>query len=186
MGRGHDDTDHPAMMSSPRVLPAPMVQVHESCQASNMGRCHDDVDHPAMMSLPKVLLVLADPAPKGDQFPAAPLQKMTSPNCAHGESQQNTSYIAKQDKTPCVTICNPTFYASEHERKFGVTLVNHGAKGSLAGKVHVEEGIDKHQVSDIPTLRASDVFSRTNNGREVIVSTALLLPICQPYQHSHW
>ena len=96
---------------------------------------------------------------------------MMSPNCAHGESQQNTSYIAKQDKTPCVTICNPTFYASEHERKFGVTLVNHGAKGSLAVKVHVEEGIDKHQVSDIPTLRASDMFSRTNNGREVIVST---------------
>jgi hypothetical protein len=121
---------------------------------------------------PKVLLVLADPAPKGDQFPAAPLQKMTSPNCAHGEYQQNTSYIAKQDKTPCVTVCNPTIYVSEHERKFGVTLVNHGAKGSLAGKVHVEEGIDKHQVSDIPTLRASDVFSRTNNGREVIVCTA--------------
>ena len=157
-----------------------MVQVHESCPASNMGRCHDDVDHPAMMYYPKVLLVLADPAPKGDQFPAAPLQKMMSPNCAHGESQQNTSYIAKQDKTPCVTICNPTFYASEHERKFGETLVNHGAKGSLAGtNVHVEEGLDKHQVSDIPTLRASDVFSRTNNGCEVIVSTAF----CQYANH---
>ena len=196
MGRGHDNVvdcpvmmngvlDHPVMMSSPKVLPAldnpaPMVQVHESYPASNMGRCHDNVDHPAMMPLPKVLPVLPDLAPQEDQFPAALLQNMmVSPNCAHGESHQDTRYIAKQDTTPCVTICNPTSDALEYTRKFGESLVQHGAKGSLAGKVHVEEGIvNKHQVCDVPTLRTSDVYSGTNNG-EVIVSTTL----CQYANH---
>ena len=54
MGRGPDDVDHPAMMSSPNVLvPAPRAQAHEAYLASNMGRCHGDVNHLAMMSLPQ-------------------------------------------------------------------------------------------------------------------------------------
>ena len=152
MGSSHDDADHPVMTSSPEVL------VEDSMTSSPEAIVKD------MMSSPEVVLE-ENSAPSMDQ-----LQNMMPPNCAHGESQQNTSsHVAKLEKTPSVTICDPTHYALLSERKFGESLVDHRVNGGLAGTdmgviqppnpyvVHVEEGLDKHQASDVPMPTNSSV-----------------------------
>ncbi len=161
------------MPPSPYTHVAP---VHESYLDSNMGSDHNDVDHPGMTSSPEVLV--EDPVPDEDHYSPA-LQNMMSLNCTHGESQENTNHGARQDTTSCVTFCEPTDYAFEHERKVDESLVCHGTNGGLSGKemaviqppspgiVHVEEGIHKHQVCDIPMVTTSDVFSKTSNNKVV-------------------
>ena len=164
MGSSHDDADHPVMTSSPEVL------VEDSMTSSPEAIVKD------MMSSPEVVLE-ENSAPSMDQ-----LQNMMPPNCAHGESQQNTSsHVAKLDKTPSVIICDPTHYALLSERKSGESLVDHRVNRGLAGTdmrviqppnpyvVHVEEGLDKHQASDVPMPTNSSVCP--TKGGEVTGST---------------
>ena len=155
------------------------AQMHDlhSDPDSNMGSDLDGVDHPDS-SPPEV----EEPGPE-DQYLAmatnrskppspATLQHMMSPSRARAESPRNTSH-----GTRLVNVCDLTYYVSRHERKFGESLVDRGANGGLAGEdmrvimssphrvVHVE-GIDNHQVRDVPIVTAGGVL-KTKDGEVV-------------------
>ena len=101
----------------------------------------------------------------------AGLRNMMSPSQARGETnkQRDTKHAAV-NSTRIVNACVTTYSVSKHQRqKFGESLVDRGANGGLAGtdmrvistsphrSVHVE-GIDNHQVRDVPIVTAGGVL----------------------------
>ena len=115
--------------------------------------------------------------------PAA-LRSMMSPGNARGESRdskfngsrdsKSTDTTRAANSTRIINACTVTYSVSKHQRHFGESLVDRGANGGLAGEdmrviatsphrsVHVE-GIDNHQVRDIPIVTAGGVL-HTNQG----------------------
>ena len=106
---------------------------------------------------------------------------MMSPSRARGEPSDSnkpppdTSAATRAvNSTRFINACVLTYSVSKHERKLGESLVDRGANGGLAGtdmrvittsphrSVHVE-GIDNHQVRDVPIVTARGVL-RTTNG----------------------
>jgi hypothetical protein len=157
-----------------------------------MGSEDDGVDSPDTM--PNTEADDFDPVPENndDQLlvmatnrgkvpPPAALRSMMSPSHARGEShnRDNRRNDTKRpgNSTRTVNTCAITYSVSKHQRKNGESLVDRGANGGLAGidmrviatsphrTVHVE-GIDNHQVRDIPIVTAGGVL-QTNQG-EVI------------------
>ncbi len=83
----------------------------------------------------------------------------------------------KVAKSRLINTCVITYAVSkQHQRKFGDSLVDRVANGGLAGKdmrvistsahrsVHVE-GIDNHQVRDVPIVNAGGVINTTKGAR---------------------
>ena len=119
--------------------------------------------------------------PSKPSSPAA-LHNMMSTSRARGETNRpkpaptpprDDTRVA--NKSRLVNTCVITYAVSKHQqREFGDSLVDRGANGGLAGtdmrvistsahrSVHVE-GIDNHQVRDVPIVTAGGVIS-TNKG----------------------
>ena len=161
------------------------VQVHDLYPDFNMGSDPNDVDAPDTTSPPD-----DDHEPDEDQYIAmatnrakppspAALQNMMSPSRARGE-HNNPRPNPKPPRDSNRTVnstrfiynCDVTYSVSTHQRKFGESLVDRGANGGLAGEdmrvimssphrmVHVE-GIDNHQVRDVPIVTAGGVLKTT-------------------------
>lgn len=154
-----------------------LVQVHDSYPDTDLGNDPNDMDAPDVASTPD-----DDPEPADDHYLAmatnrskpptpAALQHMMSSSRARGEpSQQSSSRPVNNSRF--VNICDITYAVSKVQRKFGESLVDRGANGGLAGEdmrvisqsshraVHVE-GIDNHQVRDVPIVTAGGVLQTT-------------------------
>ena len=162
----------------PPRTPAPrQVHTHDVYPDHNMGSDTDDVvspdndiDDAAVNSAADdndQLLVMATNRSKPPS-PAA-LSHMMSPSHARGEPNPSKR---NANSTRIVNACTITYSVSKHQQKFGESLVDRGANGGLAGKdmrvitmspyrsVHVE-GIDNHQVRDVPIVTAGGVLHTT-------------------------
>ena len=162
------------------------VQVHDSYPDPDMEADPHDVDAPDVASVAD-----DDPEPADDQYlamatnrskppsPAALQHMMSSSQARPGESRPKSTNPRPQsgsaravNSSRYVNVCDITYTVSKHQRKFGQSLVDRGANGGLAGtdmrviatsphkSVHIE-GIDGHQVRDVPIVTAGGVLQTT-------------------------
>ena len=165
--------------------PRRQVHTHDVYPDHNMGSDYDGVDSPDTTTEIAHEVSGADNsdqylamATKRNSKPSSPatLQHMMSPSNARGEPSSNDSKRSVNN-TRIVSTCVITYNVSKHKRSFGESLVDRGANGGLAGvdmrvittspyrSVHVE-GIDNHQVRDVPIVTAGGVL-HTNHGNVI-------------------
>ena len=162
----------------PPRSPAPrQVHTHDLYPDHNMGSDYEGVDSPDTNADADVEVDVADDS---DQYLAmatnrtkppspAALRHMMSPSNARGEPSSNKRMA---NSTRIVNACVTTYSVSKIQRSFGESLVDRGANGGLAGvdmrvittsphrSVHVE-GIDNHQVRNVPIVTAGGVLHTT-------------------------
>jgi hypothetical protein len=168
----------PGRPSTSGSTPQRLVQVHDLYPDTDMGSDPNDVDTQDITSAPD-----DDPAPADDHYIAmatnrskppspAALSHMMSSSRARGESSTSQGTNRGQSSSRVVNKCDITYAVSKVQRKSGESLVDRGANGGLAGAdmrviatsphraVHVE-GIDNHQVRDVPIVTAGGVLQTT-------------------------
>ena len=166
------------------------VQLHDSYPDHNMGSDYDGVGSPDDEDAVEVepepprdddhYLAMATNRMK-PRSPADPRNMMSSsrargepstprPNKPATDTSTGTRAV---NSTRLINACALTYSVSKHQRSFGESLVDRGANGGLAGtdmrvittspyrSVHVE-GIDNHQVRDVPIVTAGGVLHTTS------------------------
>ena len=167
------------------------VHAHESYPDDDVGADTHDVDHdppdgddvpdddPTPSDDHYLAMATNRSRPSKPSSPAA-LHHMMSSSRARGEtatskpapkSQRDDTRVVNNARL--INTCVITYAVSKHhQREFGDSLVDRGANGGLAGtdmrvietsahrSVHVE-GIDNHQVRDVPIVTAGGVINTT-------------------------